>query len=308
VELRSGFGSFVRGALPPAPPRRLLPAPDVADLATLQERTLVRFDLPALAGARTWRAQVATDREFREVLAEIETDSPIVRFTNLEDGDYWLRVRGVDQDGLEGLDAYHRFRLKARPEPPFLSTPVAGAKLPVGPVVFIWSQPAGAARYRMQIARDAKFASPAREEEGLTGASHTIADLEAGEYWWRIQSIRADGDRGPFGDPQSFELRPLPADPDPPALDENTLRFSCPAQPGQTFLFQPSPDPQFARIEVERTLTEPRIALERSAAGTYYMRVRATDPDGYVGPFTTVQRIEVPEAPARPWWLLLPLL
>jgi hypothetical protein len=38
------------------------------------------------------------------------------------------------------------------------------------------------------------------------------------------------------------------------------------------------------------------------------MRVRATDPDGYVGPFTTAQRIEVPEAPVRPWWLLFLLL
>jgi hypothetical protein len=308
VQLQPGFGSFVRGAVPPAEPRRLLPVPDVAGLPALQERTVVRFDLPLLPGARAWRAQVATDREFRDVLGETLTDAPALRFANLEDGDYWLRVRGVDAEGLEGLDAYHAFQLKARPEPPFPSMPNAGARLPAGPVLFGWSQPAGAVRYRIQVAGDEKFTFVLRDVDGLAGSSHTVSDLDAGEYWWRLQSIRADGDRGPFGDAQAFTLRPLPADPNPPALDEKELQFSWPALPDQTFLFQLSRDAQFSSIEVQRELNEPRIALERPAAGTYYMRVRATDRDGYVGPFTTVQRIEVPAKPARPWWLLFLLL
>jgi len=305
VELNAGFGSLVRGASPPAEPKRLLPAPDVANLPTLQDRTVVRFDLPAAAGVQGWRAQVAMDREFRDVLSETQTDLPVLRFPNLDDGEYWLRVRGVNNEGLEGFDAYHRFRLKARPEPPFPSTPVAAEKLPAGPLVFRWSEPAGVAGYRIQVAQDAKFAPTARDEDGLTGSTYTVEGLEPGDYWWRIQSIRADGDRGPFGDPQPFTLRPLPPDPNAPVLDERELRFSWAALPGQTFLFQLSPDPQFSRIEIERALVEPRIALERPAAGTYYMRVRATDPDGYVGPFTTAQRVEVPENTTRPWWVLL---
>jgi len=308
VELNAGFGSFVRGASPPAEPKRLLPAPDVADLPTLQERTVVRFDLTASAGVQAWRAQVATDREFRDVLGEMQTDAWVLRFLNLEDGEYWLRVRGIDQDGVEGLDAYHRFRLKARPEPPFPSTPLAGAKLPAVPVVFQWSEPASAGRYRIQVAQDATFASPVRDEDGLTALTYTIEGLEPGDYWWRIQSIRADGDRGPFGDPQAFALRPLPADPNPPALDDTELRFSWAALPGQTFLFQLSRDRDFSRIDIERALVESRVALERPAAGLYYMRVRATDPDGYVGPFTTTQRFEVPASATRPWWLLFLLL
>ena len=307
VALQPGFGSLIRGSAQPLAPRRLLPAPDVTDLPELLERTVIVFDLRALPGAQAWRAQIANDREFRDVLAEAHSDLPAVRFDKLDDGDYWLRVRGVDAEGLEGLDAYHRFTLKARPEPPFPSTPAAGAKLPAGPVMFRWSEPVDAARYRIQIARDAKFSVIARDEDNLMGSSYQ-ADLEAGEYWWRIQSIRADGDRGPFSDAQAFELRPLPPDPNPAALDEDELRFSWSALPGQTFLFQFSPDPQFARIEFERNLNEPRIVLKRPAPGTYYMRVRATDRDGYVGPFTTVQRIEVPPAPTRPWWLLFLLL
>jgi hypothetical protein len=181
--------------------------------------------------------------------------------------------------------------------------------MPVGPILFGWSEPVDAARYRIQVAQHANFSAPVLDEDDLTGASYrTNADLEAGEYWWRIQSIRTNGDRGPFGDPQAFELRPRPGDPNPPALDDNELRFSWPALPEQTFVFQLSRDPQFSRIDIERKLGEPRVTLERPAAGSYYMRVRATDRDGYVGPFTTVQRVEVPERPMRPWWLLFLLL
>jgi hypothetical protein len=309
VALQPGFGSLVSGSAPPVEPRPLLPAPDVSDFPALQERTLVVFDLRAVPGAQAWRAQIASDREFRDILAETQSDVPALRFEKLEDGDYWLRVRAIDAERLEGFDAYHRFRLKARPEPPFPSVPVAGAKLPAGPVVFRWSEPVDAARYRIQLARDPKFTAIALDEDNLAGSRYqTRTDLEPGDYWWRIQSLRADGDRGPFSEGHAFELRPLPAAPNPPALDDDELRFSWSALPGQTFLFQFSPDPQFARIELERNLTEPRIVLKRPAAGTYYMRVRATHRDGYVGPFTAVQRVEVPPGPTRPWWLLFLLL
>ena len=136
----------------------------------------------------------------------------------------------------------------------------------------------------------------------LTAASAAFAD---GARCCRVSIDNLPGQFYSGGNPQPFTLRPLPPDPNAPVLDEKELRFSWAALPGQTFLFQLSPDPQFSRIEIERALVEPRIALERPAAGTYYMRVRATDPDGYVGPFTTAQRVEVPENTTRPWWVLL---
>jgi hypothetical protein len=69
-------------------------------------------------------------------------------------------------------------------------------------------------------------------------------------------------------------------------------------------------DGKFEKIHTERKLDQPTITLDRPEAGAYYMRVQATDPDGFVGPFTATQRIDVPEPPPSPWLflLLLPLL
>ncbi|MCK7492440.1 MAG: hypothetical protein MZW92_13215 [Comamonadaceae bacterium] len=88
-------------------------------------------------------------------------------------------------------------------------------------------------------------------------------------------------------------------------LEGDRIAFSWPAEPEQRFEFQLARDETFAAPIEVRSLTEPRTALERPAAGTYSMRVRAIDPDGFVGPYTATQRVEVP---ARPWWLLLLLL
>ncbi len=308
VRVDAGFGTRVRGTAPPAEPRRLLPAPDLRALPALQERPLVRFEIPLPPGVEAWRAQVASDRGFQNVFAEGFARSADLRLSGIPDGEYWLRVRGVDSAGLEGLDAYHRFRLKARPEPPFPAAPAPDAKLTVGAVEFRWSQPEGANRYRIQVARDADFASVIRDQDRLPGLAHSLEGLEPGRYWWRLASARADGDRGPFGDPQGFTLKPLPPNPDPPDLDETQLRFSWPAEPAQRFLFQLAHDPQFSRLLAERELAEPRVTLDRPDPGSYYMRVRATDPDGYVGPFTSPQRFEVPAPPAQPWWLLLLLI
>ena len=54
--------------------------------------------------------------------------------------------------------------------------------------------------------------------------------------------------------------------------------------------------------------SEARLALPKPTAGEYYVRVRATDPDGFVGQWSSPQRFVVEEP--RPWWLIgvLPLL
>ena len=151
-QVGAGFGSVVDAAKMVSDPIALLAAPDVAQLAKLQERTIVRFPLPALGGARGYRAQVARDEAFNLVVAEIVSPSPELRVTNIADGGYFLRVRGVDERGLEGRDATHAFTLKARPEPPLTSLPPPKGKVRATEVEFKWSENTEAATYHLQIA------------------------------------------------------------------------------------------------------------------------------------------------------------
>lgn len=306
LALKEGFG-VVAAAGSIAKPVALLPPPSITTAAALQERPLVRVPFAAVSGARAYRAQVAADAAFGSTLAQAVFASTEAKFGELADGSYYVRIRAIDQYGLEGRDADLAFRLKARPEPPFASQPQNKAKLRAESVTFAWAQAGEAQHYAFQLARDASFAETVltRDQLGETRLAATDK-LPPADYFWRVRSVRGDGDAGPWGDVQRFQLRPPPADPEPARIDDNSLSFSWPAEPEQTFEFQFAKDEAFVQPIENRTLREPAIALPKPDGGTYFMRVRAIDPDGYVGPYTATQKIEVPYA--KPWWLLLLLV
>jgi hypothetical protein len=308
VAIPAGYGVVASAGGELSKPVTLLPAPEVGALPVLQERTIVRFSVPALVDASRYRFQVGSDRGMSNVLAESMNTKPEAKFADLPDGDYVLRVRGVDARGLEGRDANFPFRLKARPEPPFAVSPVGGSKLRGESAELSWSANTEAARYRVQVAADDRFADTLADIDAVEGTTVMPArKLPPGEYHWRARSIRVNGDAGPWGDNQRFVLKPPPADPAPPGIGDDAINFAWSGEPGQTFLFQFARDAAFADVLAEQRLDAPTTTVARPAAGTHYMRVRATDPDGVVGPFTRPQSIEVP-APPPPWWLLLLLL
>lgn len=291
--VNAGFGSVVDSSKSVADPVALLAAPQTARLPALLERTVLRFPLTALDGARAYRAQVARDKEFNVVVAEALMTSPELRFTEIADGSYFLRVRGVDARGLEGRDATHAFRLKARPEPPLISVPVAKGKVRSKDVEFKWADNPEAASYHIQVARDAAFKSLAHENKSVKGTEATVASLPLGDYFWRVASLRKDGDRGPYGDVASFALMAPPAQPEPPSVGDNGVQFRWAGESGQKFEFQLADNPQFAKPLLTHSLDKPAFEVPRPGPGTYYMRFRATDPDGFVGPYSSVQRFSV---------------
>lgn len=291
--LAAGFGTVVDRTSRVAEPTPLLAAPDLSSLPTLQERVLVRLPVPALAGANAYRGQVAQDDEFQQIVGEYLAKSAELRFGDLPDGNYHLRVRAVDARGLEGRAAEHRFRLKARPEAPLISAPAPRTKLRATGVEFAWSVHPEAKTYRFQLARDAAFANVLRDQTGIAESKLAASDVAPGDYFWRLASVRGDGDQGPWGEAHSFVLRAPPAQPEPPVIDDRTIRFAWSGEPGQTFDLQIARDPQFKQLVLERRLAEPGAELPRPVPGTYFVRYRALDADGFVGPFATAQRFEL---------------
>ena len=163
--LPAGFGAVARaGAAIPAP-RALLRAPQLDAMPSVMERVAMQFPFAAVKGAVRYRAQLARDEAFNDVVMDGVFDASPARFTGLADGDYWLRVRAIDDAGLEGYDAARAFALRARPEPP-LSAVSTAARLS-------WQRVPEAAGYRVQVSRDTAFSDLAGEWDSTTPAVDT---------------------------------------------------------------------------------------------------------------------------------------
>ena len=139
VDVAAGFATSATPHSAPEAPRALLPAPDLAGLPQRIERVPSDLPIPPLAGASAYRTQIATDAGFAALLFDQTAPLPVARVRDLPDGEYQLRVRGIDDAGFEGYDARHGLVIDARPEPPFLISPPDEAMLNEARPSFKWT-------------------------------------------------------------------------------------------------------------------------------------------------------------------------
>ncbi len=302
----AGFGA-VGAASGMSPPRALPEAPQLGGLPQRIERMPLRLSWQSAAETRV-RAQVLTTDEPPRLVLDGVFDTAAARWSeDIADGRYELRVRAIDASGLEGRDTRAVFVLKARPEPPFIAAPTAGARTIDDSVRLAWTRNAAAARVRLQVADTADFAQPRIDRNDLDATEARVA-LPLGMHHWRIASILASGDQGPFSDAQSFTRIEPPAAPPPAEPQKNDdgllLRWPSTAPPGTRWQVQVARDAGFAQMVSDATVAEPQWLLRDPPSGTYYLRVKTIDADGFAGPFGQAQQIEVPPSPW--WWLLVP--
>ena len=304
-----GPGVVTAAGQPPGVPQPLLGGPDLSALPALLERVPLRFAWSAQPHAQGWRAQVLDATELPQLRLDGRFGTPAARWVDLPDGRYLLRVRAVDAAGLEGSDSHHAFTLKARPEPPVTSQPVQEAKVYGTEVTFAWATSSAAASYRIQVAGSADFAAPALDLRDLRVASH-VAVLPPGPYHWRVASVAAGGDQGPYSDPAAFVLRPVPPspalEPPQPGPEGLLLRWRMP-ESGQHVQLQLAADPAFGTVLLDQRIDAAQLLLPKLAPGSYHLRMRTITADGFEGNFGQTQQIQIEDRRSN-WWLIVPAL
>lgn len=297
--LRPGFGAVVAQGQSAVAPARLLPAPDLSGLAPLSQSARPELAWPALDGAHQYRIQVSAQRAFDSLRVDAESDAPRYTLPALEAGRYFVRVRGIAANGLEGRDAVAELRIDDQPAPPYTITPAAGDVVRTPEVALGWTQAPGAAAYDYEVATAAAQSVAQARVDGETTA-RLQPPLPPGEYRWRIRSVDGNGKAGPFGDPVAFTVRPLAEVTEidgsaATAGDTRQVTFRWPAgQPGQRYRFQMSRTADFRAPQVDQVVDEAQVTLPRLRSGTWYLRAQTIDVDGFEGPFPAPQVIDVP--------------
>ncbi|MEO1081179.1 MAG: FecR domain-containing protein [Pseudomonadota bacterium] len=191
-----GYGTSVAEGAAPAPPVALLPAPEPLrfDAPVADRQTEPRW--ARLEGADRYRIELSTDERFRTVFWQSTVAENMGTLPLLAEGVYFLRVRGIDGTGLEGLAAQAPFRVAPAPPPEPLATTVlrAGQER-----LLTWESAEPGSRYEVQIASDPGFRD-LLETETLSTTSLKLDLSGTEERYVRARAVDAQGSPGPWGE------------------------------------------------------------------------------------------------------------
>ena len=133
VSVQEGFGTRVNDGQAPLPPRALLPAPRLWTGIRLWVRRPIRLNFTRLPGAVGYRVLVARKADFAEVITEAILNTNFIELPELVNGPYFLKVRGIDDLGLEGRDTMADLILSIDASPAAPAPPAAEPARPAAP-------------------------------------------------------------------------------------------------------------------------------------------------------------------------------
>lgn len=299
-EVSGGYGIVAEAGVPLQPPQPLLSPPDVSAFPALVDAFPVSLSWPALEGAGSYRIQVSTGESFDTQLRDQALSLPKYDLSDLPDGQYRLRLRGIDASGLEGKNADHRL-LVTQPEilPPVLFEQNGNRVFDERPL-FRWSQVPNAVGYQIQVSEERGFASLIIDQEAsISGSFRPEAALPPGEYFWRVASRDEKGRLSAFSEVKVVILEQKLVSPivERPWETDSHIRFrwhDSSSSARYRSQFQLAYDVSFRYVIMDLLLREQQVVLPKPFPGTYYFRVRSLYSEVFAGPFSEGQRIDLP--------------
>jgi len=303
VNVARGFGLVTRPDQSTGIPRALLPAPQLESTQMPLRNLPIRLRWETVADAQAYRVQLAADDSFSSLIEDRVIDMPEVSFPDLADGNYALRLRALDADGLEGYDTVITLQVDARPLPPVLqqSMPVTSNPSPS----LRWQALANASAYLLQMADNAAFSQIMIDARLQTNRYTPARWLSPGRYHWRVATLDQDGERGPFAEPQSFLRVPpqAPAQAHAEVRGDVTRLYWEPVEFAASYRLQVATDASFSELIQETELADSELSLSALPAGDYFYRVRAIGPAGDAGEHAQTVPFVIEES--RYGWLML---
>jgi hypothetical protein len=136
-----------------------------------------------------FRYTISTDSSFIDQVADNIFATGPAEFRDIGDGNYFLRVRAISINGIQGQPATFAFKRR-------LNSVSATAVRDDSGFTFKWlRQGSGVSRFHFQLFNGPTDGTAMIDEAALDGDSITLSDLPPGEYQWRVGSVQyGDGE------------------------------------------------------------------------------------------------------------------
>ncbi len=207
--LTTGLAMRVEAGKAMPEPRQGLLRPDLSNLPKSSVNGEINLTWSEITDAAGYRAQLVYAKDTYLVLHDQKLNQASLAWKNISPGRYIVRLRSIDDTGLEGLDAELSYTVLATIQAPRSNSPQEGVTLPSNKPWIAWSRVAEANSYILHVARDAEFKTELQEHTYLINNYYRYDEaLPAGEYFWRVKSVSPKGVKSPFGEVRMFKVKP----------------------------------------------------------------------------------------------------
>ncbi len=276
-----GFGTVSEKGKKADEPIELLPAPNFTLAKDVYPAKPVALEWEANAEATGYRVEIFADKLFKNQIDSRLVEANKIALNDIATGKYALRVRSIDVNGLEGIDAKHYFELHGAPESP--QNLSSKEQVLSGEVLeFEWDAPNSAEGYLLEISRDENFQAIIVSQEADNTKQVLKETFSPGKYFWRVSGTNEHG----TGYPSQSKIISveLPVTPTVSHVDDievgNSVAVYTSKVPfANSYQWQISKDRDFSKILISRTTNNPELLLEDLEQGTYFVRVAAEGPN-----------------------------
>ncbi len=159
----------------------LLSPPLLNEPGRTQADKIVRF---ASQDGRATRYTIGKDAGFIDQVADIASTNGKAEFSDIPNGNYFIRARAISDNGIQGIPATFAFKRR-------LNGVAANAGQGDEGYVFRWiGEGEGTQRFHFQLFRNTNDQLPMVDEAGLSADRVTLSDLPQGDYFWRVGIVQ----------------------------------------------------------------------------------------------------------------------
>lgn len=281
TSVKQGFGLKTATNLPLTKPKALLPEPIFVNPQKKYPGHPVTLTWQPIDGAKAYSIELFEDAAMTKLVHKEKLALNQVQLPSVPLGQYSVRVRAIDREGLQGLNSSYRFTISPVPSSPSLM--FAHDDLLAGtPIHYRWTAVDGAQKYRWRLAKDKQFRSIVEEIELDANERKQPKGLPAGTYYWKV----AAGNENGYGQPSAptrFDVRlptvPVltPIDSEMPSDESLNLNWGA-VELATEYHWQIASDEEFSNIVEEGRTEGTGVTVNDLPEQSLYIRVAAEGP------------------------------